>query len=329
MTDWGIVATGTYAPDTVVGNDEVAAALGVPARWVHDATGIRERRRAAPGQAASDLAAHAARAALRNAGLTPADIGLIVLGTSTPDELGPSTACRVQALLGAAQAVPLDVGAACAGYLYGLAVARDWLAARPGAPPALVIGVETYSRFLDPADRATAAIFGDGAGASVIAPVPDGQGLRSIRLGADGTLADTVLIPAGGSRHPEHPGAHRIRMDAAAIRKALPERFDAMLADTVAEHGLTLDDLDLLVPHQPNPRTLRMYAAAAGIPEDKLVVIGERLGNIGAGSIPTALTHAADRLTPGATVLLMAVGAGLTWGAALLRWPDTTTGEPT
>jgi 3-oxoacyl-(acyl-carrier-protein) synthase III len=324
----GIIASGAYAPDRVVGNAEVAALLGIDPQWILDATGITERRRAAPDQAASDLAARAAEHALKQAGLDADDIDLLVVGTSTPDELGPSTACRVQALLGARRAVPLDVGAACAGYLFGLGVARDWLAARGGR--ALVVGVEVYTRFIDPADRATAAIFGDGAGASVLGPVPDGTGILSLHLGADGSRADAVLIPAGGSRRPEAPGDHRIRMDAKAIREAFPEIFGAMLAQTLAEHRLDLADIDLLVPHQPNPRTLRMFAADHGIDPRSVVVIGERLGNIGAGSIPTALTAAAadGRLRPGQHVLLMAIGAGLTWGSVLLRWPATGTEAP-
>ncbi|MDN3243087.1 3-oxoacyl-ACP synthase III family protein [Glycomyces tritici] len=323
MADWGIIGSGAYAPATVIDNEAAAAALTVAPQWILDATGIRERRRAASGEAASDLAAHAARAALRRTGLGIADIGLIVVGTSTPDELGPSTACRVQALLGARGAVALDVGAACAGYLFGLSLARDWLAARPGAGYALVIGVEVYSRFLDPRDRSTAVIFGDGAGASIVGPVADGEGIRSVRLGSDGTRADAVLIPAGGSRRPFEPAAQRITMDAKAIRKAFPELFDMMLAETLAEHRIGVDGIDLLVPHQPNPRTLRMFAEDAGIPLEKVVVIGDRLGNIGAGSIPTALAEAAadGRLKPGQRVLLMAIGAGLTWGSILIHWP--------
>ncbi|WP_030156940.1 3-oxoacyl-ACP synthase III family protein [Glycomyces sp. NRRL B-16210] len=326
MTSWGLLGTGAYAPEHIADNTAVAAPLGADPQWILDATGIRERRRAAPDQAASDLAAHAARAALYNAGRTVDDLGLIVVGTSTPDELGPSTACRVQAHLGAGRAVAFDVGAACAGYLFGLGLARDWLAAHPGSGDALVIGVEVYSRFLDPADRSTAVLFGDGAGASVLGAVPEG-GLASVRLGSDGTRADTVLIPAGGSRLPAGPGtlaegAHHIRMDAPAIRRALPELFDRMLAEILAEHRITLDDIDLVVPHQPNPRTLRIFAEHAAIPFAKFAVIGERLGNIGAASIPTALAaaDAEGRLQPGDRVLLIAIGAGLTWGATLIHW---------
>lgn len=324
MTDWGIIGSGAYAPAHVIDNTEAAAALAIAPQWILDATGISERRRAAPEEAASDLAANAAREALQTTGLGIDDIGLIVVGTSTPDELGPSTACRVQALLGARRAVALDVGAACAGYLFGLGVARDWLAARGDTGYALVIGVEVYTRFLDPRDRATAAIFGDGAGASIVGPVPDGEGIRSAHFGTDGTRADAVLIPGGGSRRPTDPTAGRIRMDAKAIRKAFPEIFGMMLTQTLAEHRLSIDDIDLVIPHQPNPRTLRMFAEATGIPIDRIVIIGDRLGNIGAGSIPTALTAAAadGRLKPGQRVLLMAMGAGLTWGAILIHWPS-------
>ncbi|GAA2157546.1 MULTISPECIES: 3-oxoacyl-ACP synthase III family protein [Glycomyces] len=327
MHAWGLLGTGAYTPPHIAANPEIAAALRIDPQRILDSTGIRERRRAAPAQAASDLAAEAARAALAQAACDPADLGLLIVGTSTPDEPAPSTACRVQALIGARRAVAFDIGAACSGYLFGLKIARDWLAADPTHGRALVIGAEVYSRFLDPADRATALLFGDGAGASVLGRVPAGTGIAGVHLGSDGTQADTVLIPAGGSRRPATPdtvreGAHRIRMDAPALRKAIPETFDRALAATLTAHRLTIDDIDLLVPHQPNPRTLRLYADRAGIPHAKLAVIGEHLGNIGAASIPTALTAAeADgRLKPGDRVLLAAVGAGLTWGSALITW---------
>ncbi|PRY59847.1 3-oxoacyl-ACP synthase III family protein [Glycomyces artemisiae] len=326
MTAWGLLGTGAYAPARAAGNAELAAALDIDPQRILDSTGIRERRRADATEAASDLAARAAEAALEQAGCDAADLDLLVVGTSTPDELGPATACRVQALLGARRAVAFDIGAACSGYLFGLKVARDWLAGA-GRGRALVVGAEVYSRFLDPADRATAVLFGDGAGASVVGPVPAGTGIESVRLGADGTRAGSVLIPAGGSRRPADPGtvregAHRIRMDAPAIRRAFPELFDLAIGEILAAHGLKLDDIDLVVPHQPNPRTLRRYAEHAGIPQDRLAVIGEHLGNIGAASIPAALAAAeADgRLKDGDRVLLAAVGAGLTWGSALITW---------
>ncbi|CAM3100663.1 3-oxoacyl-ACP synthase III family protein [Stackebrandtia soli] len=329
MSAWGIVGTGHHLPDRVVDNEEVARDLGIPAEWIVRSTGIHTRRRAAPHEASSDLAAAAARASLLDSGRDVADVGLIVVGTSTPDELGPSTACRVQASLGAAGAA-VDIGAACAGYLFGLQFACGWLSANPDAGCAVVIGTEVYSRFLDPRDRTTAVLFGDGAGATVIDRAPDGHGIRSIRLGSDGTGADHVLIPAGGSRRPADAStiaddAHRIRMDASAVRDDIRTVLPRLIADALTEHAVGLDDLDLLIPHQPNPRTLRIVADHTGMPLDRIVIVGEDIGNIGAASIPTALDIAArgGRVRAGDTALLIAIGAGMTWGRVWLRWHDT------
>ncbi|MEV0650960.1 ketoacyl-ACP synthase III [Phytomonospora sp. NPDC050363] len=327
MTAWGITGVGAFAPDLVVGNDQIAAELDVDPDWIERYTGIRQRRRTPPAHASSDLAAEAARRALADAGRDIGEIGLIIVGTSTPDELGPSTACRVQALLGVRDIAVLDVGAACAGYLYGLRVARDWLAAESPAACALVIGVEVYTRFLDPRDRATAVLFGDGAGATVVSAVPDGYGIASVTLGADGTLADHVLIPAGGSRLPSSresvdSGAHHITMDGRAVRGVMEDRFPRLVDQVLDDHELTLDDIDLLVPHQPNPRALQRFAGEIGLPMERVVIIGETLGNIGAASIPSALAEAKrnGRIKPGDRILAIAVGAGMTWGSALLRW---------
>lgn len=327
MTVYGITGTGAYAPELIIDNTFVTEPLGITAERAMEATGIRERRRAAPDEAPSDLGARAAAAALLDAGVGVDAIGLLIVATTTPDEIGSSTACRVQALLGAHRAVAFDVVAACTGYLFGLGLARDWLAAHPGEGLALVIGTETFSRFTDPADRQTALVFADGAGASVIGPVREGRGIEWVRLGSDGRRADEVNIPAGGSRRPAdittvEDRAHTVRMDAKAIRSAIPDLFGRLLADLREERGLTVDDLDLVVPHQPNPRTLRMYAESAGLDAGKFVINGERLGNTGAGSIPMALAaaNAAGRLRDGDRVLMMAIGAGLTWGAVLMRW---------
>ncbi|GLZ77835.1 3-oxoacyl-[acyl-carrier-protein] synthase 3 [Actinorhabdospora filicis] len=327
MSGLGITGTGAHLPERVVTNAEVAAGLDIEPAWIERYTGVRERRRAAAHEAASDLAAEAARRALADAGRDIGEVGLIVVGTSTPDELGPSTACRVQALLGAGDIAVMDVGAACAGYLYGLRVARDHLAAEPGTGCALVIGVEVYSRFLDPGDRATAVLFGDGAGASVVEAVPEGRGIASIRLGADGRLAPHVLIPAGGSRRPASgetlaAGEHRIAMNGRAVREVMDHRFPELAATALARHGIGLGDLDLVVPHQPNPRALERFGEGLGLDPARLVVIGATAGNIGAASIPAALTAARDdgRLKDGSRVLMLAIGAGMTWASALLTW---------
>jgi len=325
----GVLATGSYLPPRIRGNDEVAADSGVSAEWILERTGVRRRHVVEPGTAASDLAAEAVRRALANASLTAADLDLIVLATSTPDELGPSSACRVQAALGARRAVAFDVAAACSGWLFGARVASDYLqsSAATGARYAAVVGVEVYSPFIDPADRATAVLFADGAAAAVLGPVPAGRGFAPIVLGSDGTHAGDVLIPAGGSRRPASAhtladGDHRIHMDGKAVRDFILEIFPKAAREALDREGLSPSDIDLVITHQPNPLLLRRACEEAGFPVERLVVIGDEAGNIGAGSLPYALAEAAasGRLRPGSRALLVAFGAGLTWGSTVLTW---------
>ncbi|WUI03255.1 beta-ketoacyl-ACP synthase 3 [Spirillospora sp. NBC_00431] len=312
-------------------SDEVSRSLGLDPSWIERRTGIRHRHVAAPGQAASDLAAAAADRALREAGVAAADVGLIVLGTSTPDELGPSTACRVQALLDARRAAAFDVAAACTGFVYGLAAATGWLAAQRGpAPYALVIGVEVYSRFLDRGDRATTALFGDGAAAAVIGPVAAPYGIGPVTLGSDGSRAGDVLIPAGGSRSPATAATlaglgHTIRMDGRATRDFIAGIFPRLVAEASETAGIKPADLALVVPHQPNPRLVASLAAGAGLEEAQLAIAGHDVGNIGAASLPYALDRAVRerRVAAGDLVLLAGFGAGVTWGHALITWPPS------
>ncbi|XRQ15209.1 3-oxoacyl-ACP synthase III family protein [Actinomadura welshii] len=325
---WAIRGTGAYLPDRRVGSRELSRSLGLDASWIEDRTGIRNRHVAAPGEAASDLAAAAAGRALARAGVDAADVGLIVLGTSTPDELGPSTACRVQALLGARGAAAFDVAAACTGFLYALQAALGWLAGRGEPAYALVVGVEVYSRFLNPADRATSALFGDGAAAAVVGPVAAPYGIGRITLGSDGSRAGDVLIPAGGSRAPAGPGTvaghgHTIHMDARSVRAFIAEVFPRLVAEATEDAGVKPADLALVVPHQPNPRLVASLAGQAGLEPEQLAIAGQDVGNIGAASLPYALHQAVreDRIGAGDLVLLAGFGAGVTWGRALVTWP--------
>ena len=326
---WAIRGTGAYLPDRRVRSEELSASMGLGPSWIEERTGIRRRHVAAAGQAASDLAAAAAGRALAAAGLDAADIGLIVLGTSTPDELGPSTACRVQALLGARRAAAFDVAAACTGFVYGLQAAVGWLAAQRGpAPHALVIGVEVYSRFLNSADRATAALFGDGAAAAVVGPVAPPYGIGPVTLGSDGSRAGDVLIPAGGSRSPASAATlagqgHTIHMDGRAVRAFIAGVFPRLVADAAEDAGIKPADLALVVPHQPNPRLVASLAGEAGLDPAQLAIAGQDVGNIGAASLPYALDRAVreDRIAPGDLVLLAGFGAGVTWGRTLITWP--------
>jgi 3-oxoacyl-[acyl-carrier-protein] synthase-3 len=323
----GVLATGTCLPERILTNDEVAEAAGVDPEWIVQRTGVLRRHIAEPAQAASDLAAEAVRKALTAAGLPASALGLLVLATSTPDELGPSTACRVQALVGADQAVAFDVAAACSGWLFAARVAHDWLRSGTGERYAAVVGVEVYSRFVDPADRATAVLFADGAAATILGPVEGGKGFASIRLGSDGTAAGDVLIPAGGSRLPASPQTladrrHKVHMDGKAVRDFILRIFPEVLGDALTRNGLRLTDIDLLISHQPNPLLLRRAALDAGVPEDRVVIVGHEIGNIGAASIPYALATADHdgRLRTGSRVLVTAFGAGLTWGSTVLTW---------
>jgi 3-oxoacyl-(acyl-carrier-protein) synthase III len=326
----GVVGAGGYLPERVRDNVEVAALTGASQSWILDRTGIRTRHVADPGQAASDLASRAADAALASAGLATDDIALIILATSTPDELGPSTACRVQAQLGARRAVAMDVSAACSGYLFGVRLAHDWLSARPGDGFAVVVGTEVYSKFLNYGDRGTAVLFGDGAGATVLGPVLPGTGFAGIEIGSDGSGAGHVLIPAGGSRCPADATTiaeqgHLVQMNGPAVRDFISEIFPRSVDHLLTVSGQQLSDIDLVVTHQPNPVLLRHLAQQMGITEQQLLIVADRVGNIGSACIPFALAEAAasGRIVAGDQLLLAAFGAGLTWGAALLRWSGT------
>ncbi|WP_431885462.1 3-oxoacyl-ACP synthase III family protein [Micromonospora wenchangensis] len=332
----GILATGACLPEQVVTNASLAAALGVTADWIVDRTGVHERRAAAPGEATSDLATHAARQALDRAGVDAADVGLIILGTSTPDLPLPATACRVQANLGAWGAYAMDLDAVCTGFVYALDVAHKIMRCDPAIRYAVVIGADTYSRILDYSDRRTSVLFGDGAGAVVLGRSADAAGIAYTRLGSDGRQHDLVRIPAGGSRAPASTatvahGGHHFTMDGRAVRAFAERKLPELVADATAACGLTVADLDLLVPHQANVRLLREVTKELGFVADQVAISGTHYGNTGAASVPVTLDAAIDagRVRPGARVLLAAFGGGMTWGSALITWPGGTAGQPT
>ncbi|PRW63680.1 3-oxoacyl-ACP synthase [Actinopolyspora mortivallis] len=327
----GILGLGAYLPETVRTNEEIAPAAGVTVEWIEQRTGVMQRRVAERDQATSDLAAEAASRALTSAGIDASRIGMLVLGTSTLDELGPATACRVQHRIGAAGAVAFDVNAACSGFVFGLRIAHDWLAHQPRGQYALVVGAELYSTFLDSSDRGTAVLFGDGAGAAVVGPVSPERGVLHTSLGSDGGQADQVLIPGGGSRIPASreslsAGKHTIFMNGRSVRDFITEMFPRVVDEACTAAGIGIADLDVVVPHQPNPLLLRSLSERTGLPEEKTVILGDRVGNVGAASIPVALTHAVarGRVSDGDHVLLPTFGAGVTWGSCLLRWSPTT-----
>lgn len=324
-----IRGTGSYLPATVTTNAELAASLGVDEQWIVAKTGIQERRVAAPEQATSDLATRAAQAALDAARLSPGDIDLIIVATSTPDEVLPATACRVQANLGAHQAPAFDVDAVCAGFLYGLTTAAGMLRNDPELGTALLIGGDTYSRILDYNDRRTAVLFGDGAGAVVLGKTDRDSGILGTGLRADGALADLVRIPAGGSRHPataETVAArqHYFLMDGREVRAYVEQAFPDIIAQTLKRADLTLADIDLIVPHQANGVLLRDCATMLDLDPALMHLTVDRYGNTGAASVPITLDDAvrAGRVQDGDDLLLVAFGGGMTTAGAAVRWEE-------
>ena len=329
----GITGIGGYVPERVLGSEEIARAIGTSADWIHERTGIRERHLAASGQAASDLAVPAAREALTDAGADPASVELVIVATVSPDTLFPATAALVAAEIGAVDAAAYDLSAACTGFVYALAQAHAAVAAGL-ARRVLVIGSEVLSRFTNWEDRSTAVLFGDGAGAAVIEPVTGG-GFLGFELGCDGTRASQLELPAGGSRLPAsaatvNGGLHTIRMAGQEVFRFSTRAITDSVERLLRACGLTIRDVDLFVPHQANGRIVEYIARRLGFPQDRVLMNIDRVGNTSAASIPLLLADAkaGGALEPGATVLLCAAGAGMTWGSALLRWEGGGGGYP-
>lgn len=318
--------TGRYAPRRVMTNDEFAKVLDTSDEWIRERTGIRERRVASPEESNACMAKSAAEQALAAASLSPTDVDAIVLATASPDRLLPSQACDLQALLGATNAAAFDIGAACAGFVYGLNVAEG-LVASEQARHVLVVATEKLTTITDMNDRSTAVLFGDGAGAALVRPSHDGRGILSSYMKSDGRLAELLYRPAGGAAHP--PDAAMLQEHSYYIKMAGREVFKAAvlsMADAcdqaLARAGLTGADLDLMIPHQANIRIIEATAKHAGLPMSKVFVNVDRYGNTSAASVAIALDEAVrtGRLTPGMKVLLVAFGAGFTWASMVIQW---------
>jgi 3-oxoacyl-(acyl-carrier-protein) synthase III len=323
-----ILGTGSYLPEHVLTSAELGDRLGIGGQWIVDKTGIRERRVAAAEEATSDLATRAAQRALDAAGIAAADVDLIVLATSTPDQPMPATACLVQANLGATRAAAFDVDAVCSGFVYAFVVAHALLMSDATRTTALVIGADTYSRVLDYTDRRTAVLFGDGAGAVVLrkSSGTDG-GVLATTMASDGTTADLVRIPAGGSRTPASretvdAGLHYFAMRGGDVRRLAGKVLPEVIADLLDAAKLRLDDIDLVIPHQANGVMLAELAATLELRDETMHLTVDRFGNTGAGSIPITLDDAVrkGRVAPGAHLLFIAVGGGMTWGGVAFRW---------
>ena len=314
-----IIGTGSYLPERVLTNDELAQQVDTSDDWITTRTGIKQRHIAAEGETSSDLALQASRAALQAAGVAPEDLDLIIVATTSPDMVFPSTACILQDKLGIHGCPAFDVQAVCAGFVYALATADQFV--RSGmARTALVVGSEVFSRLLDWNDRGTCVLFGDGAGAVVLrqAVVP---GIIGADLHADGRSRHLLNVPARIERG-VILGNPYLYMDGQAVFKfattALAEAAEAVLK----KHGLTKSDIDWLVPHQANLRIIEMTARKLGLPMERVVVTLAQHGNTSAASIPLALDTAVrdGRVQPGDTLMLEGIGGGFAWGSVLLRW---------
>lgn len=314
-----LTGTGSALPRTRVSNAELAERVDTSDEWIVERTGIRFRYIAEADETTATLGAAAAQKALEAAGLTAADIGLIIVATATPDNTFPATATKVQALLGTPNCVAFDVAAVCSGFLYAVTVADSML--RTGAAShALVIGSETFSRILDWEDRTTCVLFGDGAGAIVLSArdVADDQGILATRLHADGRYGDMLYVDGG----PSTTGTvGHLRMQGREVFRHAVTNLASVLAEVMAEVGLEASEIDWVVPHQANRRIIDATAKKLNLPAEKVVMTVDQHANTSAASVPLALDVAVrdGRIKPGDLVVLEAMGGGFTWGAAVLR----------
>ncbi len=321
-----ILGIGAYAPQRVMTNLELERLVDTSNEWILERTGIEERHIAAPEEAGSDLALKAARDALAMAGVSPGELDLIVCATVTGDMPFPSTACYLQEKIGAPQAAAFDIGAGCTGFLYGLHLVQHLI--RAGAHrKVLLVGVEVLSRVLDWTDRSTCVLLGDAAGAAVLGVAQDQSGILATNIAADGQKGELLHLPAGGSLHPAShetvdAGMHYFKMNGRETFKHATRNMGEIAQQTLRDAGLGLGDVDLLVPHQANLRIITYLAKALEVPMEKVFTNVQRYGNTSSASIPLALTEAygAGRVQKGQVILLVAFGAGLTWGSAALRW---------
>jgi 3-oxoacyl-[acyl-carrier-protein] synthase-3 len=313
-----VVGTGSYLPQQILTNDDLAMCMDTSDEWIRSRTGIRQRHIADPSQASSDLGLEASRAALAAAQLTPQEIDLLIVATATPDYVFPSTACILQAKLGAKGCAAFDIQAVCSGFVYALSIA-DKLIRSGQYRCALVVGAEVYSRIVDWSDRGTAVLFGDGAGA-VVLKADSRPGILGSVLRADGSHAGILSVP-GNISHGKIAGSPYLRMDGQAVFKVAVKVLDEVARETLALCGAKVADIDWLIPHQANTRILEATAKKLGIDASKLVVTVDRHGNTSAASVPLALDVAIrdGRIRSGHKVMLQAVGGGFTWGAVFVE----------
>jgi len=326
MRSVGLIGIGAHVPQQVLTNADLEKMVETSDEWIVSRTGIRERRIASEEEASSDLAVKASKKALAQAGISADELDLIIVATVTPDMFFPSTACLVQHQLGATNAATFDLSAACTGFIYGVATAAQFIAT--GAYRyALVIGVDCLTKMVDWEDRNTCILFGDGAGAAVLGPVSEGQGLLAFDLGSDGSGGELLKVEAGGSRLPASEqtvkeNKHVISMNGREVFKFAVRAINSSTDKVLAKAGMTKHDIDYLVPHQANIRIIQSAMKRFGLPKEKVVINIDRYGNMSSASIPVALYEAYEKqlFQPGDKLVLCGFGAGLTWGAAVLSW---------
>jgi 3-oxoacyl-[acyl-carrier-protein] synthase III len=322
----GILGTGHSYPEGILTNADLETMVDTSDEWITTRTGIKQRRKASPGEYTSLFAVRAARQAIERARLDPADIDLLLCATVSPDQILPSTGCIIQAELGAHKAAAMDVVAACSGFLYGLALADSMI--RTGQSKyALVIGAEILTQYVDYTDRQTCVLFGDGAGAAVLGPVEATRGILAARIRSDGRYEEQLFSPGGGTRKPPTAetlaaGEHFFKMRGNELFKVAVRSMTDISREVLEEASLTANDIDLFIPHQANQRITDAVASKLNVEEDRVYSNIAMHGNTSSASIPIALDECVDsgRVAEGKVILLASFGGGVTWGGVLMRW---------
>ena len=322
----GILGLGSYVPERILTNADLEKIVDTSDEWIFSRTGIKQRHVADEATATSDIAAGAAKRALAHAGIKAEELDLIIVATATPDMFFPSTACLVQEKIGATHAAAFDLAAGCSGFVYGLTVATQFIQAGL-YQRVLVIGAETLSKILDWTDRNTCVLFGDGAGAAVLQPTGPDSGILAWNLGADGSGRDVLTILAGGSEMPITHQAideklHLAKMNGQEVFIFAMRKVPAITEQVLAAINLCVEDVDLFVPHQANSHIIEAVARRLGLDPEKVMMNLDHYGNVAAASVPLALYEARQtgRVKPGDLIVLAGFGAGLTWGAIVIRW---------
>jgi 3-oxoacyl-[acyl-carrier-protein] synthase-3 len=322
----GILGTGHSYPDGILTNADLEKTVDTSDEWITTRTGIKQRRKAAPGEFTSLFAVRAAREAIQRARLDPSDIDLILCATVTPDQILPSTGCIIQAELGSHKAAAMDIVAACSGFLYGLTLANTMIQMRQSRY-ALVLGAEILTQYVDYTDRQTCVLFGDGAGAAVLGPVEGNRGILSTRIKSDGRYEEQLFSPGGGTRRPPTAatlaaGDHFFKMKGNELFKVAVRSMTDVSREVLEEAGLGAEDVDLFIPHQANQRITDAVANKLNVDDGRVYSNISRHGNTSSASIPIALDECveAGRIKEGDLVLLASFGGGVTWGGVLMRW---------